>query len=83
MGHNESDLFKPYATSLRMSDIGYQSKAQKNLNFKYNDLDAFLSELKNAIINPYSDFERLGLKDNDNNFHQISIYVSSFKSQFW
>jgi glutamate--cysteine ligase len=30
---NESDLFKPYATSLRMSDIGYQSKAQKNSQF--------------------------------------------------
>ncbi|NCX42806.1 MAG: glutamate--cysteine ligase, partial [Proteobacteria bacterium] len=76
---NESDLFKPYATSLRMSDIGYQSKAQKNLNFKYNDLDAFLSELKNAIINPYSDFEKLGLKDNDNKFHQIINPYSDFE----
>ena len=80
---NESDLFKPYATSLRMSDIGYQSKAQKNLNFKYNDLDAFLSELKNAIINPYSDFERLGQKDNDNNFHQISNGILQIENELY
>ena len=80
---NESDLFKPYATSLRMSDIGYQSKAQKNLNFKYNDLDAFLSKLKNAIINPYSDFEKLGLKDNDNKFHQISNGILQIETELY
>ena len=80
---NESDLFKPYATSLRMSDIGYQSKAQKNLNFKYNDLDAFLSKLKNAIINPYSDFEKLGLKDNDNKFHQISNGILQIENELY
>lgn len=80
---NESDLFKPYATSLRMSDIGYQSKAQKNLNFKYNDLDAFLSELKNAIINPYSDFEKLGLKDNDDKFHQISNGILQIENELY
>jgi glutamate--cysteine ligase len=80
---NESDLFKPYATSLRMSDIGYQSKAQKNLNFRYNDLDAFLSELKNAIINPYSDFEKLGLKDNDNKFHQISNGILQIENELY
>jgi glutamate--cysteine ligase len=57
---NKSDLFKPNATSLRMSDIGYQSKAQKNLNFKYNDLDAFLLELKKAIVKPYPEFKELG-----------------------
>ena len=80
---NKSDLFKPNATSLRMSDIGYQSKAQKNLNFKYNDLDAFLSELKNAIINPYSDFEKLGLKDNDNKFHQISNGILQIENELY
>ena len=80
---NESDLFKPYATSLRMSDIGYQSKAQKNLNFKYNDLDTFLSELKSAIINPYSDFEKLGLKDDDNKFHQISNGILQIENELY
>jgi glutamate--cysteine ligase len=66
-----------------MSDIGYQSKAQKNLNFRYNDLDAFLSELKNAIINPYSDFEKLGLKDNDNKFHQISNGILQIENELY
>ena len=80
---NESDLFKPYATSLRMSDIGYQSKAQKNLNFKYNDLNTFLSELKSAIINPYPEFEDLGLKDDENNFQQISNGILQIENELY
>jgi glutamate--cysteine ligase len=79
---NETDLFKPYATSLRMSDIGYQSKAQKNLNFKYNDLDEFLSELRSAIINPYPDFEDLGLKDIIMSFNKYRVVFYKLKMSF-
>jgi len=80
---NETDLFKPYATSLRMSDIGYQSKAQKNLNFKYNDLDGFLSELRSAIMNPYPEFEDLGLKDINNEFQQISSGILQIENELY
>jgi glutamate--cysteine ligase len=80
---NKSDLFKPNATSLRMSDIGYQSKAQKNLNFKYNDLDTFLFELKKAIVKPYPEFKELGLKDNENNFQQISNGILQIENELY
>jgi len=80
---NKTDLFKPDATSLRMSDIGYQSKAQKNLNFKYNDLDEFLSGLRSAIINPYPDFEDLGLKDIHNEFQQISSGILQIENELY
>ena len=56
---NTTDLFKKNATSLRMSDIGYQSKAQKNLDFKYNDLASFLDELKMGIVKPILSFKSL------------------------
>ena len=32
-------LYLPHATSLRMSDLGYQNKAQSQLKLCYNDLD--------------------------------------------
>ena len=35
-------LYLPYATSLRMSDLGYQNKAQASLKLCYNDLPMFL-----------------------------------------
>ena len=80
---NHSDLYKPHATSLRMSDIGYQSSAQKNLSFKYNDLEAFLSELKKAIINPYPEFKKYGLKDKDNEYHQISSGILQIENELY
>ena len=80
---NNSDLYKPHATSLRMSDIGYQSSAQKNLSFKYNDLEAFLSELKKAIINPYPEFKKYGLKDKDNEYHQISSGILQIENELY
>jgi glutamate--cysteine ligase len=66
-----------------MSDIGYQSKAQKNLNFKYNDLDGFLSELRSAIMNPYPEFEDLGLKDINNEFQQISSGILQIENELY
>jgi glutamate--cysteine ligase len=42
-----------------------------------------LSELKSAIINPYSDFEKLGLKDNDNKFHQISNGILQIENELY
>ena len=35
---NENDMYLENATSLRMSEIGYQSKAQKGLDIKYLSL---------------------------------------------
>ena len=80
---NSTDVFKKGATSLRMSEIGYQSKAQKNLNIKYNDLDSFLSEVREAIVTPYPEFEALGIKDSMGNFQQISNGVLQIENELY
>ena len=45
---NEDDMYLKEATSLRMSEIGYQSKAQKGLDIKYNSLSSFLEKIKSV-----------------------------------
>lgn len=42
-------LYLPYATSLRMSDLGYTSSAQSDLPICYNDLDTYVSSVRKAI----------------------------------
>ncbi len=54
----EHTLYGPYATSLRMGDLGYQSNAQKNLNICYNHLDYYIDTLRGAITTSHSDYER-------------------------
>jgi len=80
---NATDLFKKNATSLRMSDIGYQSKAQKNLDFKYNDLSSFLDELKMGIVKPHSEFQELGLIDNNGEYQQISDGILQIENELY
>jgi len=53
-------LYHPYATSLRMSDIGYKSKNQANLKIDYNSLDGYVASLSNAIQTSYPEYEKIG-----------------------
>jgi len=57
-------LYYPYATSLRMSDIGYKSNNQADLNIDYNSLNGYVDSLTHAINTPYSDYESIGVKVN-------------------
>ena len=53
-------LYKPFATSLRMGDLGYISKAQDDLNISYNNIEEYCSDLKNALIKPYEPYQKIG-----------------------
>jgi glutamate--cysteine ligase len=80
---NASDLFQKDATSLRMSDIGYQSQAQKNLDFKYNNLASFLNELRTGIIMPHPEFQKLGLQDENGKYQQISDGILQIENELY
>ena len=80
---DENDMYLENATSLRMSDIGYQSKAQKNLKIKYNSLSEFLSKIKKAITVPFPEFEKQGLRDSDNEYQQISNGIIQIENEYY
>ncbi|MGQ7154661.1 hypothetical protein ACUODF_32725, partial [Escherichia coli] len=44
--------YLPYATSLRLSDLGYTNKSQSNLGITFNDLYEYVAGLKQAIKTP-------------------------------
>ncbi len=49
----------PYATSLRMSDLGYQSQAQSKLNIRFDSLSTYLNDLNKGLALHYSDYEEI------------------------
>ena len=57
--------YLPYATSLRLSDLGYTNKSQSNLGITFNDLQSYVEGLKRAIATPSEEFAKLGVKDGD------------------
>jgi len=80
---NHEDMYLKDATSLRMSEIGYQSKAQRDLDIKYNSLESFLKKIKDAITIPYPEFEARGLKDANENYQQISTGIIQIENEYY
>jgi glutamate--cysteine ligase len=51
--YDDYSLYLPYATSLRMGDLGYTSQAQAALYISYNSLEEYTEGLLKAIKTPY------------------------------
>ena len=64
MGDDHHSYYLPYATSLRMGDLGYTSNAQADLNVCYNDLGQYISTLRNAILTPHQAYQDFTFMDN-------------------
>ncbi len=45
-------IYLPYATSLRMSDLGYTNSAQSDLAISYNSLPSYIQSVRRAINTP-------------------------------
>jgi len=75
-------LYLPYATSLRMSDLGYQNKAQSQLKLCYNDLDTFLGRLYGAVTQPWPDYQNIGTH-RDGEWIQLNTNVLQIENEYY
>ncbi|OMH39710.1 glutamate--cysteine ligase [Motiliproteus sp. MSK22-1] len=75
-------LYSPYATSLRMSDLGYSNQAQAALNVCYNHLDNYVKTLSDAIKTPYPDYERIGVKV-DGQYRQLNSNLLQIENEYY
>ncbi|ADP13823.1 glutamate--cysteine ligase [Achromobacter xylosoxidans A8] len=78
----DSTLYLPYATSLRMSDLGYQNKAQSQLKLCYNDLDTFLGRLYEAVTQPWPDYQKIGTH-RDGEWIQLNTNVLQIENEYY
>ncbi len=75
-------LYHPYATSLRMSDIGYKSKNQANLKIDYNSVEGYVSSLGAAIATPYPEYEAIGIRV-DGQYRQLNTNILQIENEFY
>lgn len=78
----EDSVYLPYATSLRMSDLGYQSDAQSGLRICYNSLEAYVATLEQAIRTPYPDYEALGVQV-DGVYRQLNPNILQIENEYY
>lgn len=75
-------LYHPYATSLRMSDIGYKSKNQAKLKIDYNSVEGYVSSLGAAIATPYPEYEAIGIRV-DGQYRQLNTNILQIENEFY
>ncbi|RKP58524.1 glutamate--cysteine ligase [Pararobbsia silviterrae] len=76
-------LYLPYATSLRMSDLGYHNtSAQADLLPNYDDLASYVSSLARAVSQPYPPYEAIGTKRRGE-WVQINTNVLQIENEFY
>ena len=78
----DDTLYGPYATSLRMSDLGYQNRVQTNLNISFNTMTDYARGLDEAIhtVDPF--YQALGVVDNGQ-WKQLNANILQIENEFY
>lgn len=79
---DEQTLYLPYATSLRMSDLGYQSNAQAGITPCYNNLQNYTDSLLQAVSTPYPAYEAIGTRKNGQ-WLQINTNILQIENEYY
>jgi glutamate--cysteine ligase len=74
--------FEPYATSLRMSDVGYRNRNQAGLAVSVNSLDEYIHDLTRAISTPHPPYEALGVKVNGE-YCQLNANILQIENEYY
>ncbi|MGB9429819.1 MAG: glutamate--cysteine ligase [Gammaproteobacteria bacterium] len=77
-----STWYLPYATSLRMSDIGYKNKNQSHIGVHYNSLDDYIATITRAISTPEPEYEAIGVKINGE-YRQLNANILQIENEFY
>ncbi len=75
-------LYLPYATSLRMSDVGYKNSTQAGLDVDYSGVDTYVASLTRAIETPHPPYEAIGVKV-DGEYRQLNANILQIENEFY
>jgi len=81
---DDNTFYLPYATSLRMSDIGYQNSQEdeKGVKANYNSLCHYVHSLRAAMQTNCEDFEKIGLKK-DGEYQQLNTNILQIANEYY
>ncbi|HEC17388.1 MAG TPA: glutamate--cysteine ligase [Sedimenticola sp.] len=76
--------FGPFATSLRMGDIGYTNRKEEGVGVKadYSDLEAYIASLVRAIETPCPQWQRIGVKVG-NRYEQLNANILQIENEYY
>ncbi|HEU4515685.1 MAG TPA: glutamate--cysteine ligase [Steroidobacteraceae bacterium] len=75
-------LVAPYATSLRMSDLGYRNKSQAGVYVSVNSLEEYVRDLSRLISTPHPEYEAQGV-DVDGEWRQLNANLLQIENEYY
>jgi len=81
---DDNTFYLPYATSLRMGDIGYQNsqEEEKGVKANYNSLYHYVHSLRAAMQTSCEEFEEIGLKK-DGEYQQLNTNILQIANEYY
>ena len=81
---NKTTFYEPFATSLRMGDIGYQNNKESEVGVvaDYNSLTKYISSLQKAVETPCPEYEKFGLEVNGQ-YQQLSTNILQIENEYY
>ena len=81
---DERTYYEPYATSLRLGDIGYQNSKEAGLGIRacYRSVDSYADNLLHAITTPAEAWERIGVKV-DGEYRQLNANILQIENEYY
>ena len=81
---DESTYYEPYATSLRMGNIGYQNRREEGVGVKacYDSLGAYILSLRHAIETPALLWEDIGVVV-DGEWRQLNANILQIENEYY
>ena len=76
--------YAPYATSLRMGDIGYQNdkEGEAGIKVNYNSLQGYVDSLQAAISTPYPEYARIEMVRNGE-WQQLNANILQIENEYY
>jgi glutamate--cysteine ligase len=75
--------YEPYATSLRMSDVGYRNRNQSGLSVSVNSLNEYVRDLTRAISTIHPPYEELGVRDANGEYRQLNANILQIENEYY
>lgn len=74
--------YAPYATSLRMSDLGYRNKTQDRLSISANSLHAYIDGLVSAVTTVDPAYRDIGVVV-DGEYRQLNACILQIENEYY
>jgi len=81
---NDNTYYEPYATSLRLGNVGYQNNKEDLAGIKacYDSLDAYVASMRCAISTPYPGYDEIGVKV-DGEYKQLNTNILQIENEYY